>query len=402
MPAPTSHKDMTWLENVNIRALATPRQLEYVDALLRLGSMRAVGREFGVNHNAVASAIESLGSAASRKGYAPGHFNGGVAPGYRMGKVTIQRGKDGVERTWERQHPDAELQAKLLQAKIDGLRETIPHYETVATPQINNDELITVYAQGDPHAGLYSWIEETGSSFDLQEFERINVAAINKLVQTAPNSSHALFIDLGDSTHADSNKNRTKSGHVLDVHGRHGEVARVSTRLKRYQIKKLLEKHKHVTYRVNPGNHDEETAVLLMVALEAGYENEPRVTIITSPNRYWYMLFGSVLIGTTHGDGAKGKDLPLIMACDRPQEWAASEHGYRVWFVGHVHHKDIKDYPGVTVEYTRTLAAPDNWSHAMGFRSKRTMEAITYHRTDGEDVRNTVGLWKLRKETKTC
>ena len=95
--------------------------------------------------------------------------------------------------------------------------------------------------------------------------------------------------------------------------------------------------------------------------LEALYENEPRVEVITSPNPYWYYKFGKNLIGTCHGDGAKGKDLPGIMANDVREWWGQSD--YCVWFVGHVHHKDIKDYTGCTVEYMRTLAASDAWHH---------------------------------------
>jgi hypothetical protein len=159
----------------------------------------------------------------------------------------------------------------------------------------------------------------------------------------------------------------------------------------------MLEKHAAVIYRINPGNHDKETALSIAIMMEALYSNEPRVTVITSPNPYWYMQFGNNLLATTHGDGAKGKDLPLIMAVDAPVMWSESSAGMRVWFVGHVHHKDIKDYPGVTVEYTRTLAAPDNYSHSSGYRSKRTMESITYHKIDGEEVRHTVGMSRINR-----
>ena len=34
--------------------------------------------------------------------------------------------------------------------------------------------------------------------------------------------------------------------------------------------------------------------------------------------------------------GAKGGDLPLLMATDRKDDWAASD--YRVWLCGHIHH----------------------------------------------------------------
>jgi hypothetical protein len=374
---------------------ATDAQWRAVEAVKEHGSMRAAAVALGLKKTAVWEAVTRYTKEAARRGLAPGHFNDGVAPGYRMGKVTVQRGPAGVERVWERQHPDAEAQAERLQAIREVMLEGIVPLVPLAAPLYADDDLLTVYPQGDPHAGLYSWKDETGQAFDLAEYERVMKAAIDRLVASAAPSAHALFIDLGDSLHADNNASRTKSGHHLDTHGRHAEVVRAVMRCKRHHVARMLEKHRHVTVRVNPGNHDGVTALMLAEMLAALYENEPRVTVITSPNPYWYMGFGTNLIGTTHGDGAKGKDLPLLMAVDAPDLWQASQHGSRVWYVGHVHHGDEKDYPGVTVKYKRTLAAPDIWSHASGYRSVRSMDAETYHRTDGEVEKHTCSMARL-------
>jgi hypothetical protein len=374
----------------------TPTQVRYLEAVKKYGSNAEAERQLGLSKDAIGKSLRAYLRMAALKGHAPGHFVSGVAPGYRQGKVTIQRAADGsVERTWERQHPDAEAQAERLQAIRDGLLDSLQPIAPVAPPIYADDDLLTVYPEGDGHAGLYAWREETGQGFDLVEYERVNNAATDRLVASAPPSAHALYIDLGDALHADNNASRTKSGHHLDTHGRHAEVVRVVIRCKRYRVARMLERHRHLTVRINPGNHDGITALMLAEMMAAIYENEPRVTVITSPNPYWFHGFGSNLIGTTHGDGAKGANLPLLMAVDSPALWLASEHGSRVWFVGHVHHKDIKDYPGVTVEYCRTLAAPDIWSHASGYRSKRSMEAVTYHRQDGEVERHTCSLARL-------
>jgi hypothetical protein len=37
--------------------------------------------------------------------------------------------------------------------------------------------------------------------------------------------------------------------------------------------------------------------------------------------------YGKNLIGTTHGDGAKHQDLPLLMATEFPLEWSQTKHG---------------------------------------------------------------------------
>ena len=373
----------------------TETQIKYIEAVKEHGSQRAAARALGVAPNAVWEALDTYKKAAARRGIAPGHFNDGTAPGFVMGKVTIQRGPGGVERVWERQSPDAEAQAERLQAIKAGLLDRLEPVAPLSAPDYTDDDLLTVYPQGDPHAGLYAWKDETGQGFDLVEFERTTKAVIDRLVASAAPSTYALYIDLGDSFHADDNASRTKSGHHLDTHGRHAEVVRAVIRCKRHHIARMLERHREVTVRINPGNHDGITALMLAEMLALLYENEPRVTVSTSPNPYWFHGFGANLIGTTHGDGAKGANLPLLMAVDAPAMWLASEHGSRVWFVGHVHHKDVKDHPGVTVEYCRTLAAPDIWSHASGYRSKRSMEAVTFHRQDGEVERHTCNMARL-------
>lgn len=376
----------------------TETQVKYLEAVKVHGSQRAAALALGVAPNAIWESIDRYKKMAARHGHAPGHFDNGVAPGNRMGKVTVQRNASGeVERTWERQSPDSEAQAEHLEAMRSALLEDLPRAQPVPAPIHADVDLMTVYPQGDPHAGLYSWRDETGSHFDLAEYERVTKGTIDRLVASAPASAHALFIDLGDSLHADNNAARTRSGHHLDTHGRHAEVVRSVIRCKRHHVARMLEKHAHVTVRINPGNHDSITALMLAEMMAMIYENEPRVTVVTSPNPYWYMGFGTSMIGTCHGDGAKGKDLPLLMAVDDPALWLASASGTRVWFVGHVHHKDIKDYPGVTVEYCRTLAAPDVWSHATGYRSKRDMQAVTYHRRDGEVERHTCSMQRTER-----
>jgi hypothetical protein len=376
---------------------ATPAQAELIDAVNEHGSACAAGRALGVDNSYISKTIRILLHKASLQGYAPGHFESGVAPGYRMGKVTVQRDAGGeVVQTWERQSPDVGRLWEALQAQLEAAKEELPKVAPLAPPSACDADLLTVYPFGDPHCGLYAWEEETGNRYDLAEFERVNLAAVDRLVASTPPSGLAIFNDKGDSTHADNSKNRTpRSGHELDVHGRHGEVVRVSVRVKRHQINRLLEKHAQVIVRVDPGNHDPETALLLALILEAMYENEPRVQVITSPNPYWYYRFGANLIGTCHGDGAKGRDLPLIMATDQPQAWGDTE--FRLWLVGHVHHKDVKEYAGCTVEYLRTLAAADAYSHGKGYRSKRDLQAITLHRTDGEVERHTCSLKRLSR-----
>jgi len=367
---------------------ATPKQREYIKLLENYSCVKDAERALGLSNDAIGQPLRRLFKHAASEGYAPGHFQSGVAPGNRMGKVTIQRAADGaVERTWERQHPTAEGALDALREAVAGILEpSFACLPPVASPAVCDADLLTVIPMGDPHFGLLTWAEETGNTFDLKIAERLTFDAVDRLTTSGPNSETAMLLNLGDFFHADNNTNRTpRSAAPLDVDGRFEKIARVGVTAMVRCIRRLLEKHRHVLVRNNRGNHDPHQAPMLTIALEGWFHNEPRVTIETTASSFYYHRFGNTLIGSTHGDGAKLADLPLIMATDAPEEWAAAK--FRVWHCGHYHHDQMKEHPGCVVETHRTLAAGDAWHRHSGYRAGRDMKAIVYHRLYGEVTR---------------
>ena len=136
------------------------------------------------------------------------------------------------------------------------------------------------------------------------------------------------------------------------------------------------------------GNHDDTGAMFLSVCLANVYEKEKRVTIDTTPSAFQYFRFGKTLVGCHHGHSCKPDRLPGVMATDRAEDWGSTS--YRYWWIGHVHHQSLKDYPGVTVESFRTLAAKDAYAHWGGYRAPRDMKCIVLHEEYGEVARHTV------------
>jgi hypothetical protein len=118
------------------------------------------------------------------------------------------------------------------------------------------------------------------------------------------------------------------------------------------------------------------------------------VTIPVEPAKRHYHRFGRVLIGTTHGDGAKIEGLPALMAAEAPDMWGATRHRY--FYLGHFHHCSRKDFPGCTVETFRTLAGRDAWHAGQGYLSPRDMQRITIHVEYGEVSREVANVDYLR------
>lgn len=244
-------------------------------------------------------------------------------------------------------------------------------------------DYLTVYAIGDPHIGMYAWGEECGEDWDCNKAEKALLSSVHNLVSRSVHSGPALILNLGDFFHTDTAENKTrKSGNVLDVDTRWQKVMLLGVKMMREMIETALKVHSSVLVRNVIGNHDEQSSIMLSVALSLYYEGNPRVTIDISPGAFWYYRFGRVLIGSTHGDKTKPSQLGPIMANDRSEDWGNTDKRY--WYIGHVHHGAVFEYPGCIVESFRTLAPKDAWHAGKGYRSDRDMYSITLHKKWGE------------------
>jgi len=381
--------------------VSTDIEREALKAIETHGSLTAASRSLGMCKSYCSKKLGQVKKRAARAGFAPGHFESGTAPGYLMGMVTVQRGPSGeVERTYERQLPDQERALEVFSEVIEGLAEKIKgHAPHIPAPAQTESDLLTVIPMGDPHFGLLSWKPETGEDFNTAKAEAVTFGAVDRLTAATPGSKTGLLLNLGDYFHADDSTNRTpRGGNALDTDTRFAKIAEIGFRAMVRCVERMLEKHETVIVRNNPGNHDPHQAKMLNIAVGAYFHNEPRVMVDPSPSSFYFLRFGKCLIGSTHGDGAKLGELPMIMANDAPEDWAAAR--FRVWHVGHFHHNQKlaqKDLVGCEVETHRTLAAGDAWHRHEGYRSLRDMKAITYHREFGELSRIRVGIEQLEQ-----
>ena len=213
------------------------------------------------------------------------------------------------------------------------------------------------------------------------------MGAVDRLVESSPAADIAVILPLGDVFHANDQTNVTpKNKNQLDVDGRFVKVLGVGIQTYRHAILRALEKHAKVVVRFVGGNHDPHAIWALAFSIAAYFDNEPRVEVDLSPADFWFYRFGSVLIGSTHGDKTKTEQLLGVMATDRAQDWGATKHRY--WYTGHIHHSRVVELPGVVCESFRTLAARDAWSAGHGYRAGRDMRAIVLHRDHGEIERH--------------
>lgn len=367
--------------NQSPERLLTKRQREILDAIHKHGGQRTAARALGISRGTVSKAVER----AKKKLDMPDLEVDSMA----VKGVSVLTDADGNEKLrWTRTEPEVGKQKEVLKAMAEGMADQITKPPILA-PKTTSDSLLTAYPIGDHHFGMLAWEPETGEDYDLNIGEDLLNGAINYLVESSPPSDTGLVVFLGDFTHYDSffaetptHKNR------LDPDSRFPKMVRVATRSARFVIDKALSKHKKVHVIVEIGNHDLATSIFLMELLNVAYENEPRVTIDTSPKHFHFFKFYKNLIGTHHGHGVKLEDLPLLMATDQPKTWGDSI--FRYWWTGHVHHTQVKDIKGCSVESFRVLPPTDAWAHQKGFRPYRDMKSIVLHKDFGEVARTSV------------
>lgn len=371
-------------------------QQERIKAVIEHGGkVRDTQRALGVIHPAIFKTIELVRKAAAAKGVAPANdLNYPLPEGQVItGVSTLQRSPAG-NLQWVKTKVDAAAQLALMQEAINALVADVPRAEPKASYVLGYADMLAVYPLGDPHIGMQSWGEETGADWDLKIAEEKMLAVFDRLVMTAPPCKQAVIINLGDFFHADNIEAVTqRSGHKLDVDGRYAKMVRIGMRIMRRMIESALALHESVRIINSVGNHDDTGALFMNVALANIYENEPRVIVDQSPAPFHYVRFGKVLIGAHHGHTCKAPQLPGVMAADRAKDWGETE--FRYWLTGHIHHDSKKEFPGVTVESFRTLAAKDAYAAWGGYRAGQDSKCLIFDKNFGEVERHTVCIQRF-------
>jgi hypothetical protein len=375
--------------------LSDEELLATVEAVQTLGKAGA-SRALDISYRAV---THRMASATSRN--LLGDYMGGPLPAGRfMGKVTVQREKDGsVVREWQRQMPQAEELAavfddltKVMQSAITPL----PLIDVTVTHDMYPTPTLTLYPIVDVHLGMYAWAKESGENYDLEIAKTQFLKSTSDLMRMSPNSDEGLIVVLGDFFHADNNNAQTERSHNhLDVDGRHDKVLHLGTELLIWTIDMALQKHEKVTVKVMRGNHDPYASKALAMALYFRYQgqNNERVTIDRSPLDMWSYQFGQVMLSFTHGDNVKAGDMSGAMAANEAEMWGKTK--YRYGFSGHFHKSKafgVDEKHGAISEVLPAFTAKDAWNKSMGHSSLRTITSQTFGWDTGRMFRQEVNI----------
>jgi hypothetical protein len=363
---------------------ATPRQREVLEAIDRLGSARAASIELGINIGGASDAYIAVKKKAARFGYAPDHdFTRPVPEGYVAKGVSTYYNAEGKPAgQWVKASLSHQALVDAMKEAIDGFKDEILPASVIAAPAASEEHLCNLYTFTDYHLGMLAWHKEGGSDWSIAIAEKTILAALVQMVNQSPSAHTAVLNIQGDFLHTDGKTPVTPaSKHVLDADSRFPKIRRSAIRIIRSLVAISLSRHQEVRLIIAEGNHDEESAGWLSDLFAVHYEEEPRVTVNDSVLPFYVLEWGSTMIGIHHGHKVKNESLPLLFAAQFPQEWGRTTR--REIHCGHRHHRDEKEYNGVTVVQHPTLAARDAYAARGGWIADRAAWAITYHKKYG-------------------
>jgi hypothetical protein len=301
------------------------------------------------------------------------------------GISSLVRPDGSIAGQWIKMGADRELQASLLQAAVDAMRETIPHTEPRTRTLLRADDpaLLNLFVITDYHLGMLAWAEECGEDWDLRIAEDLLVSWFEVAIRMAPAAGKAVFAQLGDFLHWDGFDAVTPAHkHILDADTRFQKLVRCGIRVRRRIIAMLLDKYPVVELLEAEGNHDPASSVHTREWLAELYRDEPRIKVITSPDPYYCIEHGQTSLFFHHGHKRGMSDIVLVFAAKFREVLGRTKHSFA--HMGHLHHTKMLENPIMEIEQHRTLACKDAFASRGGWMSGRSANVITYHADFGE------------------
>jgi hypothetical protein len=271
---------------------------------------------------------------------------------------------------------------------LSDLKQFVPKFDKIEREPLKEAHLLVV-DPADIHLGKLASSFETGEEYNNQIAVKRVIEGVEGILQKAKgfNIDQILFIGGNDILHIDTPRRTTTSGTPQDTDGMWYDNFLIAKQLYVDVLMRLLEVA-DVHFTFNPSNHDYTNGFFLADVIQTYFKDCKNITFDCSIAHRKYYKYHFNLIGTTHGDGAKEMDLPILMAQESAKEWAETKHRYV--YTHHFHHKMSKDRIGVTIESLRSPSGTDGWHHRNGYQhAPKAVEGFLHSKEHGQICRFT-------------
>ena len=268
---------------------------------------------------------------------------------------------------------------------ISEMQQYAPKYPKIKYPKHKNGHCFVV-DPADIHLGKLCDAFETGDTYNNEiVIQRVKEGVLG-LIEKAKgfNIDEVVLIVGNDIMHTDTPRRTTTSGTPQDTDGMWYSNFKLAKELYIWTIETLIQVGK-LKVIFNPSNHDWMTGFFLIDSIYSWFKNAQIEWDIDMQHRK-YHVYGNSLIGTSHGDGAKMANLPLLMATES-KDWSSAK--FRYIYMHHLHHKHSKEQIGVTIEGLRSPSGTDGWHHRNGYIATKAVEAFIHSKENGQVCRLT-------------
>ena len=389
---------------------------KYIDAFktyVTAGTYQAVADQYDINWKTAKIWVNKVLSDPEYAVFVQSCYDNGVDPN-KVSHFWVKTDnvsmfvKNGEQETYE----------NFRERLMDDIEKAAPVLDPYKREDLIDPHLLVI-DPADVHIGKYASEWETGSTYNCEvALQRVidSVVALVEKATAACQIVRLVSVVGNDILHIEHPHRKTTAGTPQDTDGQWWEMFLLAKRIYIGSINELI-KHANVHVVFCPSNHDFVSGWMLADTIYSWFRKNENVSFgedqrnVSIAHRK-YILYGTNLIGFTHGDGAKEKDLPNLMQLEAREAWGQSKFSY--WYVHHLHHKIRnvigkesgrieKDHTGVTVmrtsgaspaynTYIETVRSPspaDSWHDRNGYKTAQAVEAFVHHPEYGQVARFT-------------
>jgi hypothetical protein len=277
---------------------------------------------------------------------------------------------------------------------LEEIKEILAEYSTPQHDPILNSTIsssaavINLY---DAHIDKLVLIDETNPSGSVEQNCRIFEEAFNKLLsQSLVYNPELIIFPIGnDFFNANDARNTTVKGTPQDSN----PFWKKSFIQGFITLKNCIDKARKYCKIEVPlviSNHDADKLFFLGQILSVVYSNDEFVKIDTSTASRKYIVYGSNLLGFSHGHNEKNylNSLPSTIMIENKSIMPLIDYIHH--FCGDIHHKETfvthssKDLKGCTISFLRCLSDLSKWEYEQGFVGvPKTAESYIFTKEKG-------------------
>ena len=258
------------------------------------------------------------------------------------------------------------------------------HHAPMLNIRAARQKFAVVLAPFDLHYGKYGWMDETGAGYSRKEARELLLHHSNeqaKYFSLFGKPEKIIVASASDYFHIDNQQHTTTGGTPQDVDGTRSQILIEGCELA-VEHAEMLAQIAPIEWLGVAGNHDQDSALTVMLYMRAWFNHHKHVTVDVSPELRRCASYGNSALAFFHGHGLKIGDMHSVMSQQFREIWRKTDKHYA--FSGHLHHEVVREIHGIKHYQVSSLSGIDRYHAKYGYiTSDRAMQSYIVSRDRG-------------------